>query len=274
MAFLLNTNFSGSSSPNFNLSESIANTSSGGYMWFDHDNSVFVFSGSSTYTNYLPIVTDSLEVHLDAANPNSRGATTWTDLTGNGYNATAVNSPTLNDYDYALNGTSQEFTIDIDGITWGSAATLEAWVKFDVATPANGSQTGIWTFDGSSNSSISHYPYTNGYGYFSTFRNTRVGPITLDSSVTLTNWHHVVITSEYGGNWIFYQNTSATQTTTADQSTIDTGVTNYIGRSISGNGTTQDRRMDGNIGQFRLYSKALSAAEILQNYNATKTNFV
>ncbi len=52
MAFLLNTTFSGSSSPNFNLSESIANTSNGGYMWFDHDNSVFVFSGSSTYNNY------------------------------------------------------------------------------------------------------------------------------------------------------------------------------------------------------------------------------
>ena len=220
------------------------------------------------------IITDSLEVHLDAGHFSSRGTSTWTDLTGNGYNATAVNSPTLNNYDYTFNGTTQEFSINISGITWGSAATLEAWVKFDVATPPNGAQTGIWTFDGSGNTSISHYPYSNGYGYFSTFRNTRVGPITLDSSVTLTDWHHVVITSTSGGNWIFYQNTSVTHTTPADQSTINTGVTNYIGRSISGTGVAQDRRIDGNIGQFRLYSKALSASEVLQNYNATKTNFV
>ena len=235
------------------------------------------FNESGTFkvgsTSDLQIITDSLEVHLDAAHFDSRGTSTWTDLSGNGYNATAVNSPTLNNYDYTLNGTSQEFTIDISGITWGGSATIEGWVKFDAATPANGSQTGLWTFDGSSLSQITHYPYTNGLGYFSTFRNSRVGPVTLSASVTRTDWHHIVITSESGGNWIFYQNATVTHTTTADQTTIDTGVTNYIGRSIGGDGSTQDRRVDGNIGQFRLYSKALSASEILQNYNATKTNF-
>ena len=225
-------------------------------------------------TSDFQIVTDSLEVHLDAGHFSSRGSSTWTDLTGNGYNATAVNSPTLNNYDYTLNGTSQEFTIDISGITWGGSATIEGWVKLDVATPANGSQTGLWTFDGSSLSQITHYPYTNGSAYFSTFRNSRLGPITLSASVTRTDWHHIAITSTSGGNWILYQNATSVYSTTADQSTIDTGTTNYIGRSIGGDGSTQDRRLDGNIGQFRLYSKALSASEILQNYNATKTNFV
>jgi hypothetical protein len=217
-----------------------------------------------------PFVTDSLEVHLDAGNPNSRGTSTWTDLTGNGYNAIAVNSPTLNNYDYAFNGTSQEFTINISGISWGGNASLDMWIKLDVATPANASQTGFVSFDGSSNSSISHYPWTDGNGYFSTFRNTRLGPITLSASVTRTDWHHLAITSESGGNWVLYQNATAVYTTTADLSTISLKSNTSIGRSMSSTG----RRLDGNVGQFRIYSKALSALEVLQNYNATKTNYI
>lgn len=54
MAFLLNTNFSGSTSPDFNLSESAANISNGGYLWWDNSNSKFVFNGSSNYNNYTP----------------------------------------------------------------------------------------------------------------------------------------------------------------------------------------------------------------------------
>jgi len=70
------------------------------------------------------IVTDGLVLCLDAANPKSYpgSGATWLDVTGNGYNATLINSPT---YDsnigfISFNGTNQYATHTVPAISSGT----------------------------------------------------------------------------------------------------------------------------------------------------------
>ena len=68
-------------------------------------------------TRYSPaIVTSGLVLCLDAANPRSYSGTgtTWTDLSGNGYNGTLVNSPTFSQGVFTFNGSTNY--INVSGV--------------------------------------------------------------------------------------------------------------------------------------------------------------
>ncbi len=59
------------------------------------------------------LVTSGLVLNLDASVASSWNGTTWSDQSGGGRNATAVNSPTYNSADksFTLNGTNQYFNL-------------------------------------------------------------------------------------------------------------------------------------------------------------------
>ena len=59
------------------------------------------------------VVTDGLVLALDAANPTSyvSGSTTWQDLSGNSYNWSLINTPTVGSNYLGFNGTDQYTTI-------------------------------------------------------------------------------------------------------------------------------------------------------------------
>ena len=50
-------------------------------------------------------------------------------------------------------------------------------------------------------------------------------------------------------------------------------ISSYTGDTYIGKDDFLARYLDGNVGAVRLYNRALSAAEILQNYNAQKSRF-
>lgn len=144
-------------------------------------------------------------------------------------------------------------------------ATLAVWCRFRVATPASIGDTGFVRLTTTSNSTLStHYPYTNGAGYFNTFLNSRVGPVTMSSAVVRTNWHLITVTSTPGaGGWAVYQNNALLATSTG-QASIDLDEANglWLGRSDNPSAGGAPFEMDGHLGGAMLWTRALSAAEI------------
>lgn len=229
------------------------------------------------------IVTDSLVLSLDAAQPESYpgSGTTWTDLSGNGNNGTLVNGPAFN----SENGGS----IDFDGtddrgtftspITSTSSQTYEIWLKgvpgpsaaggFYYAMHNNGSAT-TPTNIGSSYMTI---------GYTGTGQTLAVGELfacfngvfaNMGTGVigTATRVRQIVLTWD-GATQIAYvdgvQRVSQALSTTPQNFSTTTSFGDYR--------ASINRPLDGNIYCIRVYSKALSATEVLQNFNALRGRY-
>jgi len=212
------------------------------------------------------IVTDGLVMYLDAANPRSYPGTglTANGLVG-GIGGTLVNGvgfTSSNNGSFIFDGANDYLYAPINTNLFSSEATMIIWLKNDIATPPN-AQTGIIGYfgDGGGND---HYPWSDGAAYLSTFRNSRIGPITLSASIGRTSAHMLSVTTD-AVNWKLYQNTTLITTQSA-LSSIYLGTYN-IGKSNS------DFYYQGNIYSFIIYNRALTAQEILQNYNAMKGRY-
>jgi len=86
------------------------------------------------------------------------------------------------------------------------------------------------------------------------------------------DWAHVVATWDNTGLVSMYVNGVAANTPSisADPAEITTANAIRIGNR---SGAT-DRTFDGDIGEVRIYSTELTPAEVLQNYNATKSKYI
>jgi hypothetical protein len=100
-------------------------------MGFDIGGYVF---NSSMASNQVAnqIITKDLVLYLDAGNINSYpgSGTTWTDLSGNGYNGTLVNGPTYNSANNGyliFNGSNQNVTIPNASIPTGNLLSFCVW---------------------------------------------------------------------------------------------------------------------------------------------------
>lgn len=225
------------------------------------------------------IVTDGLVLYLDAANPKSyvSGSTTWRDISRGGNNGTLVNGPTFDsgnggnivfdgvddysriEFNTLFNGSSSDsFSIEIifkrNSLVYGNADSLYQM--------GNGGLTDariyFW-FDDNSNGSMAINYYTqsgvlNGDRY-----------VVLDSQLDDLNYHHAVQvvnkeTSLMTGYWDGINKGSG--------GIISNSFTSDVYFDIAG-----QNYCDATIGIVRIYNRALTATEITQNYNATKTRF-
>jgi len=217
--------------------------------------------------SYSPkIVTDGLVMYLDAANISSYPSfgTTWSDISRGGNNGTLINGPTFN----IANGGSIVFDGTNDYVSLGNPSlyqivqgTISAWVR--TSSPGNSfrgiitkqSNYGLFTLDG----------VLVTYDWFS--NQTRSTGINIADNT----WKNVVMafttnTGSPSNNAIIYLNGISVLTTTIKFSN------NNIELQI-GNGGDATQYISGNIAATSLYNRALSATEILQNYNSTKTRF-
>ena len=114
------------------------------------------------------------------------------------------------------------------------------------------------------------------FGSLRTSNNPFLGAST--GTISTGNWYHTVFT--YDGN---LNETTATsymngvQQNTASANTSGTyGWVGEFKNLVLGRGFTLagDRFFDGVIGEVRLYERALSSAEVYQNYNASKTKYI
>ena len=216
------------------------------------------------------IVTDGLVLALDAGNTKSYpgSGTTWTDLSGKGNNG-ALTSMNGNNYNSA-NGGYLDFDGSIDQINCGSSDdfafgtgefTIEFWCNPDALGSA-----GIISIssDGSFSSTNWQFRYHSSnvrWLYSST------ASITSSSTVSAGEWTQIVATRS-GTALTLYINAVSEATGSSSANLSDTGVLR-IGRNRDGNSY-----FDGKISNVKLYKgKALTAAEVLQNYNATKGRY-
>ncbi len=223
------------------------------------------------------IVQNGLVLDLDAADRNSyiSGSTTWFDLSGNPNNGTLTNGPTYS----SANGGSIVFDGTNDLIIKNppftglpsSQLSVFIWIKFnDLSavyyelvsqgrTPSN--YEGEWvltTKNVSSSIRLSFFDYNSGYGFNTVNGNT----------ILVTNqWYHLGFIKN-GTSGTFYVQGSQDGTSTGINKTYtDTG---YV---IGGGYRDSSHYLSGNIASTQIYNRALSTAEITQNYNATKGRF-
>ena len=210
------------------------------------------------------IVTDGLVLSLNAADRNSYpgSGTTWFDMSGNGYNGTLTNGPTFssaNGGSIVFDGTDDVVRLTPALVTGAGDFSLCSFVKRNTTDAGADFICGNY---GAANNGLELYYYSNKI-YFYMVGSYSVGNTTISDM----NWHHVCGTRQSGALTIYLDGVSD-----------GTGTANV---SIPGNnpftlGNGHDytsEALNGNIASCQVYNRALSALEILQNYNAQKSRF-
>lgn len=221
-------------------------------------------------TYYTPkIVTDSLVLALDAANPKSYigSGTSWNDLSGNSGTGTLTNGPTfsstnngiiqfdgVNDYINGVNNSTVSTTGDMTAEVWFSVSSTPGdWVRVFGKGDNTNRTFGLWINVGSALFLYQRYG-TSGIS------------IQLSQTVSLNTWYHMVGTSG-GTNHILYLNGVQVQSGTGGPtfySSTDPYTVGYAGFHTY---------IQGYVASAKLYNRALTSSEVLQNYNAVKSRF-
>ena len=195
------------------------------------------------------------------------GTTTWRDTSGNGNNGTfgaSTAEPTYSNQNggsLVFDGSNDYVNIPYNSILNSSTTfTVDFWFKSNnIATEQ--------AFFSTTNTSL-----TSGYHiqvYVSKII-LQVYPsqaYTFASQTLSSNTFYNVSVTYNSGNIIYYIN--GTSAGTANYIFTPSNIDVAIGKFTYNNSLY----LNGNIPSFKFYNRALSAAEILQNYNATKTRF-
>ena len=221
------------------------------------------------FINY--IATNGLVLNLDAGNIYSYGGagTTFYDVSPTALSWT-INNATYNSSDpkyFSYNGSNSWLESSTSAAYDSQTITMECWFY-----PTTLAQNGFLFEKGQVNAQYSMFLAFGNTFYFRTIGGTiNNQDLTFASSTYLTAnaWNHVVCT--YNGSIkIIYVNGVQAASVNAS-GTLQTGQTNqYIGKYGA---ATNNFPFNGRIGESRVYNIALSAAQVLQNYNATKGRF-
>ena len=217
------------------------------------------------------IVTSGLVLALDAANTKSyvSGSTTWNDLSGLGNTGTLQNSPTFdsgNGGNLSLNGTNNRVLITCASNTIRSFDTT---CQFVVKLPLySGGQRCILSYRGGNGGDL--YIGKSGGSIFTYYDslntpNYPVGSIA-DNTIAIVS----VVINATGGSISIYINGALAGTATG-RTGFSTAYNNIMYLGFDNGGTNE--YMLGNFYSFMHYNKVLSAVEVAQNYNATKSRF-
>jgi len=216
--------------------------------------------------NPSSIVSNGLKLNLDASNPGSYSGSgnNWYDLSGNNNHGTLMNSPTFDSGSGSIvtNGTNQYISIPQIS-TANTNITMQVWVYVNLNT------TGTFLKNGTGGGG---YSIGIGNGAYDQVGSNVVlllygrGWIGTGVSYGTTGWKLVTLTLDGSSTAKAYVNGSLIGTYTWSTPTVPAGPLN-IGANIG----------DGNIyynGKFAaayFYDRALTLAEITQNYNAFAT---
>ena len=225
-----------------------------------------------------PIVTNGLVLHLDAGSRQSyvSGSTTWSDLSGNNYTGSLINTPTFNAAEQGsvvFNGGSYSNHGNI--INPGTSNfTLAVWVKT--------STTFLAGFIGKTRAA-------GLAGRFAIFHdNTTPGKavciidysgagISLTGSTTINDntWHHITQVANRTSTMILYVDGKPENSINISAgSAVNLNLSDpfYLATYPNAAGTPASF-LNGSIASAQYYNRALSDTEVAQNYNALKSRF-
>jgi hypothetical protein len=227
-----------------------------------------IFSGPSISTP------SSLVLDFDAANIKSYvgSGTSWKDLTPTGITGILTGGTTyssanggvflfdaVDDY-VELNTTMASMVGDI-------SYSILAWVKINSNRPAGGASIG-------SSCIIGH---NDAYGFglqidtgnYVNFGLRSTGNYNGTTALALNTWYHVAGVKPAGSNSFIYVNGVQDGTSSSPTTIITPVATMRIGYGPGRNPAP----FDGSIATVQVYTKALSATEIQQNFNAMRGRF-
>jgi hypothetical protein len=223
----------------------------------------------STLSGGPNIITDGLVLNLDAANPKSyvSGSTTWRDLSRGDNNGTLTNGPTFN----SGNGGNIVFDgvddyIDITTTpNLTNPLTICAFVNTSLVTGSN---------------QVIYGPFANGQDNWLSISNNKVQilatqtsdvnnfSITGTTTIQANTWYHITGIVNNNVLQIYINGIFEAISTTQAFTVGGWNSTARIGQRATG-----QFPFNGRIAYMQGYNRALSAQEVLQNYNATKTRF-
>ena len=229
-------------------------------------------------SNYSKIIKNGLVLWLDAMNDNSypESGTTWTDLSGNNYSGSLTNGPTFDGAnggsivfdgvnDYVTTGQTFNATPSIGGF-FASASlawSVSSWFRPDTSNATIGTVIGK---SGGTGTAATLIVWETG-----TTLSTRLrGGTTLNITTSMTTaWHEVVITWDgttasayYDGSFV---NTISIGVAVLQSIPLTVGAANVS--------ATPGTFMLGRTADLKVYNRALSTDEVLQNFNANRGRF-
>ena len=217
------------------------------------------------------IVTDGLIFRVDANDPASYGGTgtTWTDVV-NGNNGSILNGATYN----SAQGGYFEFDGVDDQVDFDQPAILESYpLSIDIWFYSSHNNSGIITKGRTRGSSSQRDFDITGTGTnirFLISRGSGYNFIMDNTYPSLNVWHHLSVswdgTTGTNGAKMYLDGALYAQAT-ASSASFATSHDIFAGGNRSG------FMMNGRISTIKMYNKALSAAEALQNYNASKARY-
>lgn len=224
------------------------------------------------------IVRNGLVLYLDPANSRSYPGTgtTWTDLSGNGNNATLTNSPTYstsNNGIFTFNGSTQYATVtNTNG--FGNAGlspnqTMSIWYNQN----DNNSFDFLCGFRNDSNYDFFLLIIDTGSGNTLEAR-IRTSNVGIDTNVSYLDsynntWKNITL-SVNGSSIKTYIDGSLLNSTNSLTGNYGATSTNF---SIGAHPVDQAWKANGSIGTVLFYNRQLSDAEVRQNFNATKGRY-
>lgn len=223
-----------------------------------------------SFNNGPTIVTNGLVLALDAGDRNSYpgSGTTWRDLSGNNNNGTLTNGPTFSSANLGsivFDGTNDYVDLGVTNLSNTlSSVTLSFFLKISkintkqaIISSYTSSPQGGWGIELLANNTFNFFGFTNTTTYTDVQTTQTYG---LNQLLNITCVFGSSTFSIYV-NGIFLISKPGVSTI-YKTSTIRLGI---VPNSFD--------PFQGNIYTSLIYNRALSASEITQNYNATKTRF-
>jgi len=212
-------------------------------------------------------ISDNLAFHIDPANPRSYAGvgTVIYDLSGNGKTSYFTNGAFYQNYQkgvVVVDGNNDYISTPIFNLT--SPVTVSVWVKNVVDDSPVFSASGPEVSYG--NNEVIHY--FSGKSIL-VAGNPTAGKYFQFPQLNLNQWSNLVMTRDASNNMSIYLNGIGSTSNTQSYSNILQ--MNQIGRYSA---FTNVYNVKGSIGEIKIYNRALSASEVLQNYNASKKRYL
>lgn len=220
------------------------------------------------------IVTNGLVLNLDAANPRSYAppynGTVWRDLSGNNNDGTLTNGPTynsLNGGSIVFDGVNDYVTLSTFTYKFNTPFTISIWVN-PITVTVN--KTFISNYNAATNNGVFVEVTTNNILRF-VYRNnsTNIFDYTTGDVINSNTIYNIVAVYDAISAQTYINNVRSIQSASATQLFQTTNSILEINRLNPSLG----RYMNTNTFSVQIYNRALSATEILQNYNATRARF-
>ena len=210
------------------------------------------------------IAESGLVLELDAGNSKSYpgSGTTWTDLSNNGNTGTLTNGPTYSSAnggslgfdgvdDYVQLPNSLGYSTEVSAFAWfrstgsplGGYHIIYGGVELEISIPTSGEiRTGVYT----------NVRYVSNHG----------------SGLVDGNWHQVGFTFSGTTKTSYIDGVSV-----GTQTTAETLTSSFSDRTMGRFGNNSNYYLNGRISNTSIYNRALTAAEVQQNFNATRSRF-